>query len=158
KELLTQQKALINNNELNKNLEKNISAALNEEDKFKAQCIDENIEKNLPIFERECFLSRIDNNMPVYEHVLAGFMNNIPILLSKLLSEIEKKSLKEVGFQAHAIKGTCLTIGACRLSELAKKIEALARNNGDIDEIKGLYLYLEPAFKEFCEEAKNYQS
>ncbi|MBF0376509.1 MAG: response regulator [Desulfamplus sp.] len=157
KDILRPQKTLINNNELNENVEQNISVALNKENKFNAQCIDDNIEKNLPIFERERFLSRIDHNMPVYEHVMAGFMKNIPILLSKLFSEIEKKSLKEVGFQAHAIKGTCLTMGACRLAELAKKIEQIARNNGDIDEVKSLYLCLEPAFKEFCQEAKSYQ-
>ncbi|MBF0302751.1 MAG: response regulator [Desulfamplus sp.] len=131
-------------------------SAASEAREVESTCKEQNMKNHLPIFERESFLSRIDNNMPVYEHVISGFMTNMPKLLLKLSAEIEKKALKEIGFQAHAIKGTCLTIGACRISETAKQIEQSARNNGSIEDIRTMYASLEPAFKEFCEEVKKH--
>ncbi len=121
-------------------------------------CAANKMDNSLPIFERESFLSRIDHNIPVYNHVISGFKTNIPKLLSSLSEAIEKEKLQDVSFQAHAIKGTCLTIGACRLSDIAKKIEQTARSGGSIECIKKLYDYLDPAFKDFCEEIKLHHS
>ncbi|OQX05725.1 MAG: hypothetical protein BWK80_51735, partial [Desulfobacteraceae bacterium IS3] len=59
--------------------------------------------------------------------------------------------------RSHSLKGSCLTIGAEILADVAKKIENIARHNGSIEEIKSLSELLAPAFREFCREAEKYR-
>jgi len=44
-------------------------------------------------------------------------------------------------------------MGADVLADFAKRIEEISSQNGSIEEIELLSAYLEPAFREFCEEA-----
>ncbi|MBF0467892.1 MAG: response regulator [Desulfamplus sp.] len=115
-------------------------------------------DNNMQIFDRNNFLNRIENNMEIYQYVLSKFLDNSPKILSRLSAAIEQKDEKDITFQAHALKGSSLTIGACHLSEIAKKIEQIARNNGSIEQIQTLYNSLEPAFKAFCKEVEKYPS
>lgn len=110
---------------------------------------------DLPVFDRGAFLKRIENNMDIYHYVIAAFIQTSPSLLSKLHTEIDRGSLKEIVFQAHTLKGSSLTVGACRLSEIAKEIELKAFNHGNIKEIRDLYPPLEAALTEFFMEVDN---
>ncbi|MBF0258744.1 MAG: response regulator [Desulfamplus sp.] len=121
-------------------------------------CSCDSTDKKMQIFDRNNFLNRIENNMEIYQYVLSKFLDNSPKILSKLCTAIEQEEAKEITFQAHALKGSSLTIGACHISEIAKKIEQTARNNGSIEQIQTLYTSLEPAFKAFCTEVEKYSS
>ncbi len=114
-------------------------------------------DKHRKVFDREGFLYRIGGNMKISDELLPMFLERFPIDLSVLSSFIEKQDLKEIRLQAHSLKGMCITIGAEVLADIAQKIEDIARHNGSIEEIIALSASLEPAFREFCEEAGEYQ-
>ncbi|MBF0203367.1 MAG: response regulator, partial [Desulfamplus sp.] len=113
---------------------------------------------HFPVFDRRNFLGRIENNMEVYDYVISRFLETVPEILSKLYAVIEKEEFKDITFHAHALKGTSLTIGACRLSDIAKQIEQTARNSMSIEDIRTFYAMIEPAFKEFCIEEEKHRS
>lgn len=57
------------------------------------------------------------------------FVDRIPEVIEDLEQAASNGDLEEVGNLAHKVKGESATLGAKRLSELAKRIEGQARND-----------------------------
>ena len=113
-----------------------------------------NQDDDLQIFDRDGFFRRVSGNPTLYEEMTLLFLKEFPKQLSDLFSLIEKKDLKEIYLRSHCMKGMGLNMGADVLADFAKRIEDIAHHNGSIEEIELLSAYLEPAFREFCEEVK----
>ena len=121
--------------------------------KDKENCRDNgNESKHILNFDRDAFLLMIENNMELYHTMISVFLRRVPEILSDLHIGIENKDMKKISFNAHSLKGLSLTIRAGILSELSNNIDYKARNDVNIYEIKRLFVSLESAFKDFCEE------
>ena len=115
-----------------------------------------NQDEELQVFNRDGFLNRVGGNTELYDGLASMFLEEFPKQLSLLFPLIEKKYLNEIYLRSHCMKGMSLTMGADVLADFAKRIEEISSQNGSIEEIELLSAYLEPAFREFCEEAGKY--
>ncbi|OQX00184.1 MAG: hypothetical protein BWK80_62165 [Desulfobacteraceae bacterium IS3] len=115
-----------------------------------------NQDEELQVFNRDGFLNRVGGNTELYDGLASMFLEEFPKQLSLLFPLIEKKDLNEIYLRSHCMKGMSLTMGADVLADFAKRIEEISSQNGSIEEIELLSAYLEPAFREFCEEAGKY--
>jgi PAS domain S-box-containing protein len=78
--------------------------------------------------------------------LLEMFAIQVPKLIADINAGLNKNDLDIVWKSAHKLKGTCLNIGAIKLSALCKEMESKGRN-GDISGLKGIALQLEIEFK-----------
>ncbi len=78
--------------------------------------------------------------------LLEMFALQVPKLIATINDSLNKNDLDTVWKSAHKLKGTCLNIGAVRLSALCKEMEAKGRNK-DSSGLKGIALQLEIEFK-----------
>jgi|GEM_PF-549983 PAS domain S-box-containing protein len=111
---------------------------------------------DLQVFDREGFWDRVGENTVLYDELIRMFIAEFPQQISLLSSLAEKQDLDGIYFQSHLMKGMSLNIGADVMADFAKRIEETARHKGEIEEIKSLAASLEPAFRDFCREARKY--
>jgi PAS domain S-box-containing protein len=78
--------------------------------------------------------------------LLEMFALQVPKLIATINDALNKNDLDTVWKSAHKLKGTCLNIGAVKLSALCKELEAKGRAN-DSSGLKGIALQLEIEFK-----------
>ncbi len=78
--------------------------------------------------------------------LLEMFALQVPKLISDINAGLNNNDLDVVWKSAHKLKGTCLNIGAIKLSALCKEMEFKGRN-GDSSGLKGIALQLEIEFK-----------
>ncbi len=78
--------------------------------------------------------------------LLEMFALQVPKLIATINEALNKNDLDTVWKSAHKLKGTCLNIGAVKLSALCKELEAKGRAN-DSSGLKGIALQLEIEFK-----------
>ncbi|MBF0412562.1 MAG: transporter substrate-binding domain-containing protein [Desulfamplus sp.] len=105
------------------------------------------------VFDREALLQRVGGDWSLFDKLVPIFLESFQEGISELHSHIAEQDLNGIYLQSHKLKGMCLSIGADILADFAKQIEYIARHNGSIEEIESFFVFLEPAFKEFCEEA-----
>jgi len=78
--------------------------------------------------------------------LLEMFALQVPKLIATINDALNKNDLDTVWKSAHKLKGTCLNIGAVKLSALCKEMEAKGRAK-DSSGLKGIALQLEIEFK-----------
>jgi len=109
------------------------------------------------VFDRDGFLQRIGGNVRLYDELIPMFFERFPEVLAELLMSVKKSDIEKIYLRSHSLKGSCLTIGANVLADVARKIEDAARHKGSIEDIRLLAEALEPAFREFFREAGKYR-
>ena len=100
------------------------------------------------IFDRQKLLQQIDNNQELLEEVLAIFLKDIPQRIHSLEEAISKNDAPAIRNQGHALKGSCGTIRARALQEVAYRIE-MAGEKGDLFRVKDLLQTLHQSFADF---------
>ncbi|MFA6186247.1 MAG: ATP-binding protein [Phycisphaerae bacterium] len=85
------------------------------------------IEINFPLL-----LDRIGDESLIDE-IIPVFLKDNMERMEMLSQAVAKKDIKEIKFYAHSVKGAAATIGAAKISELAKQLEAAARDNQEMD-------------------------
>ena len=86
------------------------------------------------VFNREQFLERMMGDEEFARDVAAGFVKELPTLLSTLLEGFKQKDIESVWKQAHKMKGSAANVGGEALSDVAMKVEQ-AGKAGDLEEI-----------------------
>ncbi len=95
------------------------------------------IEEDFPAFDKAAFLRRMGWNEALAMGILGQAIQELPAMVADLQEVLRQGEKKAVQAQAHTLKGTAATVGAAALSELARKIEDIAKNDG-LDELGGL--------------------
>ena len=83
------------------------------------------------VFNREVFLERMMGDEEFAHEVAAGFVDDLPALLSAMLEQVALGDLESIWKQAHKIKGSAANVGGEALRDAAIEIEA-AGKAGDL--------------------------
>lgn len=87
--------------------------------------------------------------------IISEFLNETPIQLGLLNSDIEQKDYSKIKFTSHSMKGLFLTLGMNKAAKLLKEIESKAETQSSIDVILNNFHEIETIFdqsKELLEE------
>ena len=90
-----------------------------------------------------------------FDNLKDTFVNNAEEKLAELKQALEDNNKEHTRFVAHALKGSCGTIGASYMQALAKKIEDAIKSNNEAD-VNALLAEIESAFFETKKQLKNY--
>jgi HPt (histidine-containing phosphotransfer) domain-containing protein len=90
------------------------------------------------------------NNQELAEIVMAGFFEEIPELILRLHKSATQGDAPNVVALAHHIKGASANLGANALSQIAARIEKLAKQ-GDILQVTALMSELHAEIDRFME-------
>ena len=111
-------------------------------------------------FNREMFLERMMGDEEFARDVAAGFVKDLPTLLSALREEFARGDLESIWKQAHKIKGSAANVGGEALREVALEVEQ-AGKAGDLaavvhwmPELEKQSARLDEALKEWAIEAR----
>ncbi|MBL7924512.1 MAG: PAS domain S-box protein [Bacteroidia bacterium] len=88
------------------------------------------------------------------QQVLEMFMKQAPENIEEIKQGLDRGDLTAMWKAAHKLKGTCLNIGAARLSEVCRDIERKGRNL-EIAGLHGLCMQLENDYRATVTELKN---
>ena len=83
------------------------------------------------VFNRELFLERMMGDEEFAREVAAGFLKELPTLLSKLKEGFEQNDIESIWKQAHKMKGAAANVGGEALRDLAFQVEE-AGKAGDL--------------------------
>jgi CheY-like chemotaxis protein/nitrogen-specific signal transduction histidine kinase len=92
------------------------------------------LESGSLVFHREKFLERMMGDEEFAREVAAGFVNELPAMLSGLKEGFEQKDIESVWKQAHKMKGSAANVGGEALRDVAMKVEQ-AGKAGDPEEV-----------------------
>jgi HPt (histidine-containing phosphotransfer) domain-containing protein len=67
--------------------------------------------------------------------LLDVYIKDMPKIISQIKTGIEQKDFKNILFYAHKLKGSALTLGIDKLTDICFEMESLAKVNGDIEKI-----------------------
>ncbi|MCF7928710.1 MAG: PAS domain S-box protein [Spirochaetales bacterium] len=90
-------------------------------------------------FDRRLFLERLDNDHAVYNEMGTVFQLEMPDKFEDLEEALQKRDLERVRRAAHKIAGTSGTMCMNELSSQAKEIEKIAVEEGDLEQLRGLF-------------------
>ena len=76
---------------------------------------------------------------------IATYLENSPLLISKIEHGLNSKNTEEIFLNAHQLKGGSGSVGAMKLAELAKYIEHMGKT-GSVDGVQSLLLQLKEEF------------
>ncbi len=100
------------------------------------------------------FVHEINSNedLAFFLELIDIFIRDLPKSFNGILSSLENKDFKQLGFNSHKLKGSCLTLGIDRLVGVCTKLEEAARNqiiDAEVESISsGLIDQLESILKE----------
>jgi CheY-like chemotaxis protein/HPt (histidine-containing phosphotransfer) domain-containing protein len=77
--------------------------------------------------------------------VVATYLRDTPQQLATIAAAIEQRDLKTIGRAAHSLKSSSYSLGAHKAGELAQKMEAYVRGEGDMQGARELLAALEAA-------------
>jgi PAS domain S-box-containing protein len=97
------------------------------------------------VFNREKFLECMMGDEEFAREVAAGFVEELPAMLSKLMEGFELKDIELVWKQAHKMKGSSANVGGEALRDVAKQVEQ-AGKDGDLEEVTSCI----PELREQC--------
>lgn len=84
---------------------------------------------------------------------IATYLENSPLLISKIEHGLISNNTEEIFMNAHQLKGGSGSLGAMKLAELAKDIEHMSKN-GSVDGVQSLLLQLKEEFSLVEEDLK----
>lgn len=87
-------------------------------------------------YDKNDMIKRYGDNQQVFKKVISLILNDMPGRLSLLKEGIENKDYNSIKFLAHQIKGSSANLSLKKLHTISHKIEILAFENKNIDEIK----------------------
>jgi CheY-like chemotaxis protein/HPt (histidine-containing phosphotransfer) domain-containing protein len=94
------------------------------------------------VFNSEMFLQRMMGDKEFAYDVAAGFMEELPALLSALREEFAHGNLESIWKQAHKIKGSAANVGGEALRDAAFELEQVGKA-GDLSQVAKLISDLE---------------
>ncbi len=107
------------------------------------------------MFDDKKIISLIQLMEDGFSNLRDTFINNAEQKLTELKQALNEENRENIRFVAHALKGSCGTIGATYMQGLAKEIEDSINNNADTD-ISALLATLDNAFVETKKQFNNY--
>ena len=90
-----------------------------------------------PFFNKEELLKRVINNHDLVITLLTMFIEDIPKILNNLILAAEANDPEQVVAEAHNLKGSSYNLTANKIGDLAKEIEAEAKEK-NMDKVKAL--------------------
>ena len=88
--------------------------------------------------------------MDFYREMLSDYSNEQPQKSKLLQTFLDEGKIADYQTTVHALKSTSKTIGAMEVSELARKLEMMAKEK-DVDGLKELHPELMDRYKELAE-------
>jgi HPt (histidine-containing phosphotransfer) domain-containing protein len=88
------------------------------------------------VFNREMFLQRMMGDEDFARSVAAGFLADLPKLLTALKEHIAQEDIESVSKQAHKMKGSAANVGGEALTDVAFAVEQ-AGKAGDLAGVAG---------------------
>jgi len=82
--------------------------------------------RDLPVFERAGFVDRLMGDEGLAKEIAAGFLEEMPPLLSSLAEALRRGDVASAGRVSHGIKGAGANVGAMAMSAVAAELEAAA--------------------------------
>jgi PAS domain S-box-containing protein len=83
--------------------------------------------KTATVFNQEALLARLMGDKDLASKVIAGFLSDVPRLLSKLKNTLEKGDAEAARVQAHTLKGAAATVSAENLRALSDTTQEAVR-------------------------------
>jgi two-component system, sensor histidine kinase and response regulator len=87
-----------------------------------------------------------DFPIEVVREVVGTFLESTPVIVERIVLAAEGEDHEEVGQGAHKLKGGCLAVGAGALNDVARELEALARDRAPGEELRAAARRLEAAW------------
>jgi HPt (histidine-containing phosphotransfer) domain-containing protein len=84
---------------------------------------------NIPGLDVEKGLGLYDDDEEIYLVILRSWATNAPASIKRLRNVSDEASLKDYVIAIHGLKGTSASIGAEKVRETAKGLEAMAKAN-----------------------------
>lgn len=97
------------------------------------------------------------NNEDMIKEFIALYRIQTPIDFEKLTVATKAEDYQEIHNAAHHIKPTMEYIGAPHLKEQLQRIESLAKETADINQIQSEYTLLKIQFDELFKELEQYE-
>jgi len=104
----------------------------------------------LQIFNSELALNRVSGKKQLLEKAITIFIKATKNRIELISNSISKNDYKTIRCEAHAIKGSALTIGAEQLGESARILEKSMQNN-KVDDIPQLFLSVKDNYNGFIQ-------
>lgn len=96
-----------------------------------------------------------DNDEEFIKDIINDFLNIVPESLLELEKAVNNKSIKDINFYAHKLKGSFRFIGSNKIADILFEIEEAAKNESvynydeEIFKIKNLYKKAEAELEHF---------
>lgn len=87
------------------------------------------------LLDRTAALRRMGGNQALLDELTAAFVNDLPLLRPAWLQELAQGAQVEARRRMHSLKGTAATVGADRLADAARTLEALLDGASDLAEV-----------------------
>lgn len=113
--------------------------------------------KELTVFDLPAMSQRLMDDQELIVMMLADFLDDAPPQLEALEKTAREGGRREAERHAHSLKGCAATVGGERMSELARQIEEMARNQNLAGAIEQLPM-LKHEFGLLCGEIQTYLS
>jgi len=100
------------------------------------------------IFDRDELLERLGGEESLIDIFVEKFITGVTGYLANLEEALEANDLEAVNFRAHTIAGTAANMGALKMREISRRMEALSKQ-GQGEPLPALFGELRHAFAEF---------
>ena len=110
---------------------------------------------NSPLLDVKKGIAYIGGNEEAYKEILFLYIKESEKKIKQIAELFEQRDMENYGVEVHALKGASLSIGAVRLFELAKELEAIAKA-GNLDAVERKNGILLKLYGEVAEAARKY--
>jgi len=107
------------------------------------------------IFNYKLFMKKMMDDKEMVHEILQAFVETTPAMIAELSTSINEADANEINIKAHSLRGSAAQLICTDLSDQAKEIEFLARNN-KIDEIKEIVGKLHTKYTEAEKEIRKF--
>lgn len=108
--------------------------------------------KNYTLLNIKAFIG--DDDM-VMDKMIDIFLNNTPIMISKIEEGLNKKDYDQINFYAHKLKSSIDNFSIIQLSDNIRLIEKFAKEKHTLDRLPDLTQKLKTVLGSVMEEIKN---
>lgn len=97
----------------------------------------------------------IGDNEMVIDKMIDIFLENSPIMLSKIMEGLETKDYDQVSFQAHKLKSSIDNFSIHQLTDEIRLIEKYAKEKSSLEDLPGLVNKLKIVLEAVMKEIKH---
>lgn len=82
------------------------------------------MDANIPVIDHEGAMERLDGDEELWKEIRTIWVEDVPQMLESVRSALASRDAEKLRRAAHALKGASSNVGATRVAESARRIEA----------------------------------